>query len=189
MDQQTISGLTGATQVMGTLASAKGSLESARAISDAGAAQETSLRFQATQLRQNAGQVEASAQRVSEDKIRQAKLMASRALAVAGASGGGVSDSTVQNLIAQITGEGKLASLTALYEGETSAAGMRRQAAVTEYESASVRSASKYSSAATKYKAFGTVLAGAQALGGMFPASQRAVKTQKASPIEERKWG
>lgn len=168
--------MTSATQVMGTLASAKGTLE-------AGRAQETAARFQAAQLRQNAGQVEASSQRAAADKERQAKLMASRALAVAGASGAGVSDATMQNLMAQITGEGKLASLTALYEGQTEAAGMRRQAAAAEYEGSALRSASKY-------KATSTLLEGARGLSSMFPASKTAadVKTQKAAPIEERKW-
>lgn len=162
------------TQVLGSLVSAKGTLE-------AGRAQENAARYQAAQLRQNAGQVEASSQRGAEDKIRQAKLMASRALAVAGASGAGVSDVTMQNLIAQITGEGKLASLTALYEGQTEAAGMRRQAAATEYEGASARVASRY-------KATSTLLEGARGLSSMFPAKEREVRTQKAAPIEERKW-
>lgn len=174
MDQQTQSGLTSATQVMGTLVSARGSLE-------AGKAQEAAARYSAAQLRQNAGQVEASSQRASEEKTRQAKLMASRALAVAGASGAGVSDVTMQNLLAQITGEGKLASLTSLYEGQTEAAGMRRQATATEYEGASARTASRY-------KAFSTLLEGGRGLSSMFPSDEKP-KMQKAAPIIERKWG
>ena len=175
MDEQTQGTVSGVSKVMGTLASARGTL-------DAGRSARTAAGFQAAQMRVNAGQQEAASQRGSEEKLREARLLASRAIAVAGASGAGVSDITVTNIVAQILGEGKLSSLTDLYEGGEAAAGMRRQAAATEYEGESVYRAAKT-------KSLSTLLTSAGGMSDMFPAEKkREVKTQKAAPVEERSW-
>lgn len=87
------------------------------------------LRSQATQLEANAGLERASSQRAASDERRQARLAASRGLAVAAASGGGVDDPTVVNTLARLEGEGEYRALTALYNGEETARGMEQQAA------------------------------------------------------------
>jgi hypothetical protein len=65
-----------------------------------------------------AGIVVAASQRTAAEELRQADLVASRALAVAAASGGGVSDPTVVDILARTRGEGVYRANVALYEGE-----------------------------------------------------------------------
>lgn len=67
----------------------------------------------------NAGLVRAMSQRDAMEQRRQARLLNSRALAVAAASGGGADDPTVVNQMAAIDGEGEYRALSSLYEGET----------------------------------------------------------------------
>jgi hypothetical protein len=100
----------------------------------AGKAEQRAAEFQAQQLEQNAGQAVAASQRVAEEERRKAQLVASRALAVAAASGGGASDVSVQNIIAEIQGEGTYRAMTALYEGEERARQLRMGAAGKRFE-------------------------------------------------------
>lgn len=72
-----------------------------------------------------AGQAIAISQRQAGEERRQANYEASRALAVAAASGGGVSDPTIVRLIANVKGEGAYRASVALYEGETKARQLR----------------------------------------------------------------
>lgn len=102
--------------------------------------------FEAEQLRQNAGQAQAASQRVAITADEQSKLVASRALAVAAAGGGGASDPTVVNLIAGIAQEGAYRQALSLYQGDERARQLQTQADATEAggaaaEAAGVRSA------------------------------------------------
>lgn len=72
-----------------------------------------------------AGVVIAASQRTAAEERRQADLIASRALAVAAASGGGVSDPTVVDILARTRGEGAFRAQVALYEGEERARAIR----------------------------------------------------------------
>jgi hypothetical protein len=83
---------------------------------------------QAEELERQSLAEQASAQRAAKYQRRQAEILASRARAVAGASGGGVADPTVQNLIDDIQGEGAYRSSVELYQGEESARQLRRTA-------------------------------------------------------------
>lgn len=74
--------------------------------------------FEAEQLEVLAKQEVAASQREALEEERQAKLRASRALAVAAASGGGASDPTVIDIIANLRGEGAYRAGLRLYEGE-----------------------------------------------------------------------
>jgi hypothetical protein len=93
-----------------------------------GFAKAKSLKGEAQQYEQNAGLERATSQREAMEERRQARLLNSRALAVAAASGGGVDDPTVVNLMANIEGEGEYRALTALFNGEASARGLENQA-------------------------------------------------------------
>lgn len=116
--------------------------------------------FQAAQLRQNAGQAQAAAQRDAFSVDQQSKLVASRALAVAAASGGGASDPTVVSLMAGIAGEGSYRSALALYQGDEKARAMNSAADTAEYEG-------KLSEGAARRSAFGKFLgAGAASIKG-----------------------
>lgn len=81
--------------------------------------------FQDWAAGRTAGVVVAASQRVAHEERRQADLAASRALAVAAASGGGVSDPTVVDTLVRIRGEGALRASVALYEGEERARQIR----------------------------------------------------------------
>ena len=91
-------------------------------------------KFQADQLRQEGGQAIASAQRTMENVQLQTQLITSRALAVAGASGGGVSDPGVVSLIANNAKIGAYKAQTALYQGMDRARLMNLQADAKEFQ-------------------------------------------------------
>jgi hypothetical protein len=65
---------------------------------------------------------------------RRTDLLASRALAVAAASGGGASDPTVVNTIAGIAQEGAYRKAVALYRGDEEARKLTMQAEAAEFE-------------------------------------------------------
>lgn len=73
--------------------------------------------------------VVAASQRQALEERRQADLVASRALAVAASSGGGVSDPTVVRILSMTKGEGVYRANVALFEGAERARQMRIEAA------------------------------------------------------------
>jgi len=81
--------------------------------------------FQDWASERQAGVVVAASQRTAMEERRQANLAASRALAVAASSGGGVSDPTMVDILSRIRGEGGLRASVALYEGEERARQIR----------------------------------------------------------------
>lgn len=111
--------------IIGTLLSAYGQGQT-------GASRYASAQSQAAQLSQNAGQTLAGAQHDAQDIQRKTDYLTSRALAIAASSGGGASDPTVLNLIAQVSGEGAYRKALALYQGDESARRMNMQAGLTE---------------------------------------------------------
>lgn len=90
--------------------------------------------FQAAQLRQNANAALAASQRDAYDVDLQTKMITSRALAVAAASGGGASDPTVLNIMAQDAARGAYLKSMALYNGQDKARQLQEQADAAEYE-------------------------------------------------------
>ena len=81
--------------------------------------------FNQQEAEKKAGQAIAISQREAGEQRRMANIDASRALAVAAASGGGVSDPTIVRLIANVKGEGAYRANVALYEGEARARQLR----------------------------------------------------------------
>lgn len=136
--------------VVGTLATASGQ-------TSAGSAANTSAEFQAAQLTQAAGQSRASSQRLAMELRRQGRLKGSKALAIAAAGGGGASDPTIVDLLADIAAEGEFAALTALFEGSETAAGQELQAA-------GLRQTGATKEKAGKFAAFTTLLSGASSM-------------------------
>ena len=129
----------------------------------AASSQAKQLRGEATQLDAAAVTDRASSQRTAVEQKRQARLLQSRALAVAGASGGGVSDPGVVDLLARLSGEGEYRALTALYEGEESARSKEAQASARRQEAKNVKKAALYTAAgkaleggATMFTRFGS---------------------------------
>lgn len=90
--------------------------------------------FEAEQLRANAGQEIAAAQRAGMEEERQARLLQSRQIALAAASGAGASDPSVIQMISRTAKEGSYRAAVALYGGAEKARAMRMAAAGKDYE-------------------------------------------------------
>lgn len=84
--------------------------------------------FRARQLEQAAGQERATSQRAAIEETRKADLAISRAQALGAASGAGAADVGMTNIIKGIAGQGEYNALTALFEGEERARGLKLQA-------------------------------------------------------------
>lgn len=122
------------TQGVGSILQFMGANKAADAAERQGAYQRQAALYQAAQMTQQAGQEQAAAQRAALDQRRMANLIASRAVAVAGASGGGVTDPTVQKIIGDIQGEGAYRAALRIYQGDESARQLRMGAEAKTYE-------------------------------------------------------
>jgi len=151
----------------GTIMSAIGNLVSARTAIKTGKAQRTAARFTADQMDQSAGNVLAAGQRLSANERLKADLLASRAIAVAGASGGDVSSPGVTSLIADIAGRGAYNAGIALYDAEDKARLMRMGATASRYEG-DVAAAGGYSRAGAHLFAGAGAMAKSSSLFGKY---------------------
>jgi hypothetical protein len=131
-----------ALMIGGSLLSAGGTIVGSKA-------EARELTSEAAQLEAQAGQERAVGQRRAIEEKRQARLAQSRALAVAAASGGGASDPSVVNAIADLAGEGEYRALTSLYEGDTAGDDMLRQAAARKREAKNVKKAALFKAGST----------------------------------------
>ena len=126
----------GVASVFGGLMQMQGYRQAADAARVSGRRANVAKQFEAEQLDQLAGQSIAASQRDMLEQRRQADLAASRALALAAASGGGASDPTVVKIISGIKGEGAYRSAVALYRGEEEARQLHLKAGAARYEGA-----------------------------------------------------
>lgn len=90
--------------------------------------------FQAEQLRQEANNAAGSGQRQAADVQLSSQYIASRALAVAAASGGGASDPGVVSLMARNAGIGAYKQSVALYQGADKARALNLQASAHDFQ-------------------------------------------------------
>lgn len=107
----------------------------------AGKAQDAQGELLAAQRERDAKQANLEAQTEAFNERRKAKLVRSRALAVAGASGAGVNDPGVNDILSDIDAEGEYNALSALYSGEYLARGLRSGASAARREGSASRSA------------------------------------------------
>lgn len=96
----------------------------------------------------SASNAKATSQVKSEESLRQNRLLQSKQIAIAAASGGSVGEKSVQDIISRTAGEGRLAADIDLYQGDlrsmdylNQAIGLRNQAAVTRFEGRQARKA------------------------------------------------
>lgn len=155
-------------QVGGTLLSMKGYSDAARAAKTSGERTRVAKEFEAEQLRDQAGLAVAVSQRAALEEQRKGRLMASRALAVSAASGGGASDPTIVNLIAGAESEAAYRSAIALYEGEERARQLRIGAIAKSYEGAVAEEEGNQRASAYKTMRAATALKGASGLFGKY---------------------
>ena len=179
-----------ALQIGGTLLSASGQKKQAKAAqqtaeSQAAAAQK-SAEYSAVQHEYIAGQTRATSQREAAIQRHSAKILASRALAVAAASGAGATDPTVTNIIGDIISEGAYRSALAMYEGEEEAK-QSEFAALTLRETGSYTAAARRAESASIGRAsnlsmFGTLLSGgasfADKYGSLFTSGSGVIPMQ-----------
>lgn len=119
---------------VGTIMSAIASLVSAGTAQRAGASTRTASYFTAAQQDQAASNIVGAGQRQAANETLKAKLLASRAIAVAAAQGGDVSSPGVTNIIADIAGQGAYNAGVALYDAEDKARLLRMGATASRLE-------------------------------------------------------
>lgn len=117
----------------GTIMSAIGSMVSAGTAVSTGNAQRTAANFTATQQNAAAQSTMAAGERSAANETLKAQLLASRAMAVAGAGGGDASSPGVTHVIADITGRGAYNAGVAMYDAEDKARELNLQADATRY--------------------------------------------------------
>ena len=140
-----------------------------------GQAEGMAAEFSARQYDENAVAAEAKSIQVSNQERRKATLMQSRARAVAAAGGGMVTDPGMTDIMADIGEEGELNALTALWEGNVEASGLRKQAYAT-------RLTGKAKERAGNIKAVSHVMSGAHDLFSRFrPGSDSETTKQRTS--------
>ena len=115
---------------------AKGALLLASTVLEAGgkiitgASQSAALKAEAASAERKADEVLAASTRDAAQRRKEADLVLSRQQAVAAASGGMATDTTVLNLMADTAQEGQYQVATSLYEGKAQRAGLLDQAAI-----------------------------------------------------------
>jgi hypothetical protein len=149
---------------IGTFAQVWGLLEGRKSAKVEAERKEVASEFEAEQAEVAGGLAMAASQRVALEEYGKADNVASRALAVAAASGGGASDPTIINLISDIKGEGAYRASVALYEGEQQARDMKIAAATRRIEGATAIEAGVNKSNAYGIRALGTAFAGGASL-------------------------
>ena len=149
-------GMQGAGMAMNLIGSSKAS----SAASGVGAAYNQEAQFEATQMRQQAGQEIAASQRTAFDQARTARLVASRAQAVAAASGGGATDPTVLKVISDINGEGVYRAGVALYGGKEKARVLEMGAETKTYEGEVAAAGGEMRSSAYQIAGLGSLATG-----------------------------
>ncbi|QND67637.1 hypothetical protein HB777_29345 [Mesorhizobium loti] len=135
-------GLSAILGLVGTAVSAAGTLA-------AGAAQKSAADFQAAQLDQQAKEETAAAQREAERAKKEKNFVISRQQAVAGASGLGALDETVQDLAGDVITQGTVNEGMIRYGGEERAKGRRAQAASARMEGKAAQTGSYFGAAGT----------------------------------------
>ncbi|RWF71864.1 MAG: hypothetical protein EOQ34_13905 [Mesorhizobium sp.] len=135
-------GLSAILGLVGTGVSAVGTLA-------AGAAQKSAADFQAAQLEKQAKEEQAAAQREADRAKKEKDFVLSRQQAVAGASGLGALDETVQQLAGDVITQGAVNEGMIRYGGAERAAGRRAQAASARLEGKAAQTGSYFGTVGT----------------------------------------
>jgi len=170
-----------ALSVLGMFQQSAGAKQAGAAAKTNAEAQANAAEFQAKQLEQQAGQSMATGQRQSMEQLRQAKLVQSRAIALAAASGAGASDPTVVRLMGQIGAEGAYRAGVAMYQGEEQARQMRLKAAGARYEGEAALISGQARSDAYSTASTASLLSGA---GTLF--ARYGMGGPNRAPVEDR---
>ncbi len=146
--------------VLAAVFKASAEAKAGKAEEQAALARQAALEHQAEQARQIAGQERAASQRASYEQRRQARLLSSKALARAAASGAGAGDPTVENILGDIGAEGEFRALAELFMGEDRARNLEMQADLKVFEGQQERRAGAVARQAGRGTAFATLFSG-----------------------------
>ena len=108
--------------------------EAATLAAASGLAEQTNKYFAARQLNFAADAQKAAGNLAAKEEIRKSEYLQSRALAIAGASGAGVSDPDVLRVISDIAKEGELYAMNRRFEGNEASRALRVQSKLTKWE-------------------------------------------------------
>ena len=170
----------------GIFLQAFGQYQMGQAAKDAGEIASGKAELERALAEEYAGQALAVSQRDAAEARRQTELIASRSLAVAAASGGGVSDPTVVNLIANAAGEGEYRARVALYEGEARARSLRQQAILGTLGAAQAEAVLSGRTAQMNLSALGTLMRGTGSLYAKYGVPSK--EPGDAGLIRETSW-
>jgi hypothetical protein len=145
-----------------------GNIEAAQGQYEYGQQAAQAAEFQATQLRQRAGQAMASSQLDAYEVDKQARYVASTALANAAGSGGGASDPTVMSIIANNASEMAFRKSVALYKGEDAARLLNLEADAKQYEGQVTKANADAAGTASLFKAGTSLMKGAARDSSMY---------------------
>lgn len=155
----------GGVQLMGTLMQANSQAAQ-------GKAQQQEYNYVAAEERQQANQEAAASQRVAAQDELKTKYVASQAQAAAAASGGAATDPTVETNAEQIAGQGRLKTLTDIYQGTSSAYARNNQANLDQYQGTLANQAGQtkmfvtlFSGASSLYSRYGSPFSGSGGSG------------------------
>lgn len=157
-----------AAAVVGTVMQMSAASQAASAAKRAGEQQQVEKNYEAQQLDQQAGQEQASSQRAAYEQERQSRLIASRAIAVAGASGGGVTDPTITNIISDLQGEGAYRAAVQIYRGDDNARSLRMGGTAKRYEGDIAAQGGSEKASAYQMSGFGALAKGAGSIYDRF---------------------
>ena len=119
------------------------------------------MKAEGQQYRAKANENVAVSQRLAQQELWKGEVLASRAQAVAAASGGGATDPTVVHLISQIEGDAEYQALSRLYEGTTAANDLRYKKKLLDAQAKQTKSAALWKAAGTLASGYAGIRAGA----------------------------
>jgi hypothetical protein len=120
---------------------------------DQGRAAAANAGILAVQDERDAGIEQVSAQHRAANERRRARILRSRALAVAGASGAGASDPQITKILTDIETEGEMSALNSLWAGDQEARALRLRAHAQRVSGQALRAAGGASAARGLFQA------------------------------------
>lgn len=147
----------------------------------AGKAQAHQAELLARQREKDALAAQVEAQQVASQERKKTRYLRSRALAVAGASGAGVSDLTINNILTGIDTEGEMNALNALWSGDQTAEAYRSGAEMARAEGRAAKRAGYLGGAVT-------ALQGGLDFAENNPSFFKKYGGDRASSIVEGEW-
>lgn len=168
-------------QVGSTILSAGSQIARGAAGKSIAARRKQEAEYEAAQLDAEAGQSIGVGMAGAQNEVLKAKMVNSKALAQAAASGAGASDPTVMAILARTAGEGAYRASLAMYEGEAQGRLDRMRAAALRYQGDRDVSDAGIAANQANIGAVSTALAGGVKLASMYEKYWSGPKAEAAA--------